>query len=122
LIIFSGFGITHQQKSGSPAPTNTESHSQKKGISNIGSAVSFLRRAWIHFRRLEAYINSSLGRSQGGQIGRIFAQWAIFLLWAVFLKITKIAQIFVPLFLRNIDYVLIRTKIGSGNLFTNSSG
>jgi hypothetical protein len=46
---------------------------------------------------------------QGDQNGRIFAQWAIVLLWAVLKKYMNSPQ-FWATFIQSIDYVLILTK------------
>jgi hypothetical protein len=46
---------------------------------------------------------------QGDQIGRIFAHWA---LWAVFLKLSEVAHIFVLLSSTVKDFLFILAKMG----------
>jgi hypothetical protein len=49
--------------------------------------------------------------NQGDQIGRIFALWAIFFLWVVLKRITKVAQIFGLFFSTAEGYVSILTYV-----------
>jgi hypothetical protein len=62
---------------------------------------------------------------QGDQIGRIFANWAIVFIWAVFV-ITELAQIFWLLFTTKVVNVILFTnnELGYilGGFFANSSG
>jgi hypothetical protein len=53
-------------------------------------------------------------RKQGGQIGRIFAQWAIVYSCSLF-EISKVAQMFLLLFNTVQFYVLILTNSGLGS-------